>query len=142
MGKCGRGKVEGQRLGRLPFGGETDNEYVLRGMMWVDNYWLFCDNKERLVCIVKDIVEELVDLEPIPESLWWTSTYKDEDTATLRVGSRGKTWIVIGRGFKAQNGQCAKVWAAGGGTGISIVQRVYLCWQNAGESSVTSTVRL
>ena len=33
---------------RLPFGGEKNDEYVLRCMMWADNYWLFCDTKERL----------------------------------------------------------------------------------------------
>ena len=30
----------------LPFGGRHDNEYVLRGMMLADSYWLFCDNRE------------------------------------------------------------------------------------------------
>ena len=61
--------------------------------MWADNYWLFCDNKERLVCRVNDIMEELLDLdmEPKPESLWWTSINKDEDMTTLKVGNRGKT---------------------------------------------------
>ena len=63
---------------RLPFGGQHDNEYVLPGMMWAGNYWLFFDNKERLICMVNDIIEELrdLDMEPKPESLWWTSTYK------------------------------------------------------------------
>ena len=28
------------------FGGESDNEYVLRSMMWADNYWLFCHCRE------------------------------------------------------------------------------------------------
>ena len=60
----------------LPFDGQHDNEYVLRGMMWADNYWLFCDNRERLVCMVNDTIEELLDLdmEPKPESPWWTCT--------------------------------------------------------------------
>ena len=42
--------------------------------------------------MVNDIFEELLDLdmEPKPDSLWWTSTYKDE----LRVGSRGRTWAL------------------------------------------------
>ena len=63
-------------------------------MMWADNYWLFCENKERLVCLVSDVIEELLDLdtEPKPESLCWTSTHKQEDMATLKVGDRGKTW--------------------------------------------------
>ena len=34
--------------------------------------------KRSLVCMVVDIVEELLDLdmEPKRESLWWTNTYK------------------------------------------------------------------
>ena len=31
-------------------------------------------------------------MEHKPASLWWTSTCKDEEIATLKVGSRGKTW--------------------------------------------------
>ena len=78
----------------LPLRGQHDNEYVLRGMTWADNYWLFCINRERLTCMVNDIIEELLDLDmgPKPESLWWTNTHKCEDMTTLRVGSRGNTW--------------------------------------------------
>ena len=50
----------------LPVGGETDNEYVLRGMTWDVNYWLLCDNKERLVELLN------LDMEHKPE--WWTCT--------------------------------------------------------------------
>ena len=76
----------------LSFGGQLDNEYALRGMMWADNYWLFSDNREKLICTVNDIIEELLDLdmERNPESLWWTSTFKDEDMRTLRVGVRDR----------------------------------------------------
>ena len=35
----------------LPFGGQRDNEYKLRGLVWADNEWLFSDSKEKLVCI-------------------------------------------------------------------------------------------
>ena len=44
--------------------------------MWADNYWLFSDDKENLVCMVTDVIEELldVDIEPMPVSSWWTST--------------------------------------------------------------------
>ena len=47
-----------------------------------------------LVCMVNDIIEELLDLdmEVKLESLWWTNTCKDEDAATPRVGSRGISW--------------------------------------------------
>ena len=70
-----RGKVQSQGLGLL-FGGETNNEYVLRGMVWADNYWLFCGNKEGLVCMVNDIIDELLaqDMEPKPESPWLLRT--------------------------------------------------------------------
>ena len=66
----------------MSFGGHR-NEYVLRGMMWADNYWLFCDNTERVVCMANDIIQELLDLdmEPKPESL-----------ATLKVGKEGLMW--------------------------------------------------
>ena len=76
----------------LPFGGECDSEHVLRGTRWADSYWLFCDNRERLIRMVNDTMEELLDLDEAPkqESLWWTGTHKHEDMKTLRVGSRGK----------------------------------------------------
>ena len=53
--------------------------------MWADNYWLFSDNREELICMVNDIIEELLDLdmEPKPESLWWTCTHKHEDMRSL-----------------------------------------------------------
>ena len=31
----------------LPFGGQHDDEHLLRGMMWAGNYWLISDNRER-----------------------------------------------------------------------------------------------
>ena len=61
FGKLKRsGKANGWEL---PFGGQHDNEYVLRGMLWVDNYRLFCDSREKLICMVNDIIEELLDLD-------------------------------------------------------------------------------
>ena len=76
------------------FGGQYDNEYTLRGMMWADNNWLFSDHREKLICMVNDIIEELLDLdmEPKPESLWWRSTQKHEEMKILRVGSRSRVW--------------------------------------------------
>ena len=34
----------------------SDNEYVLRSMMWADNYWLFCHNRHISVHMVKNII--------------------------------------------------------------------------------------
>ena len=58
---------------------------VLR--MWADTYWLFKDSMERLVCMVNDIIAELLDLdmEPMQESLRWTSTHTSEDRVTVKV---------------------------------------------------------
>ena len=36
-------------------------------MMWAGNYWLLCDSKERLVCMVNDLIEELLDLDTEPK---------------------------------------------------------------------------
>ena len=41
--------------------------------------------------MVNDIIAELVDLdlEPEPESLWWTSTHQKN---TMKVENRAETW--------------------------------------------------
>ena len=41
------GKQRRNRL-EIAFGGEGDDEYLLWGMMWADNNWLFSDDKEKL----------------------------------------------------------------------------------------------
>ena len=66
------GKLENQRMEIYHRRGEKDNRYVLRSMMWVDNYWLFCDSKDKWVCMVNDIIEELLDLDMEPENRWST----------------------------------------------------------------------
>ena len=49
---------------------------------------------EKLICMANDIIEEVLDLdmEPKPESFWWTSTQKHEDMRTFSVGSKDKVW--------------------------------------------------
>ena len=88
-----RGKVEGQKVEtrvrrevRQPVCAEEQD---------VGGQLLAIQRQQRkLVCMVNDIIEELVDLdmEPKPELLWWTSTHEDEDSATLKVVSRSHTW--------------------------------------------------
>ena len=46
---------------RPAFGGNLDDEYLFRGMMWADSSWLFSVVKEKLVFMVNDTVEELLD---------------------------------------------------------------------------------
>ena len=69
--------------------------------------------------MVNDIIEELLDLdmELKPESLWWTSTHKDEDGTTLKVVNRATCgicpswkcttwWVIVSIGTgKARKGQ-------------------------------------
>ena len=66
------------KAGSYPSVGSTSMSAPCGGMMWADNYWMFSDNREKLTCMVNDIIEELLDLDlqPKPESLWWTSTHK------------------------------------------------------------------
>ena len=33
-----------------------------------------------------------LDMEPKPESLWFTSSYEEEDKPTLKMGGEGKEW--------------------------------------------------
>ena len=84
-----RGKVEDQ--GWEPaFGGKLDDECLFRGMRWADNYWQFSDDKEKVMCIVFCVVEELLelDMESKPES----STPTEEDVSTMKVESTEKIW--------------------------------------------------
>ena len=120
-------------------GGESDNEYVLRSMMWADNYWIFCHNREILIHAVNDIIEELLnlDMEPKPESLRWTCSYEEEDQLTLKVGGGGKDWDLPFRkvfevlGYRFQRDgkgkrYCAKGWVTGGATLIFIARKAFL----------------
>ena len=79
MGTCGSirfvecpGKVEGQSLGASIWRREWQRICAAEYDVGRLNYWLFCDNKEKLECMVNDIIEELLDLDmdPKPESLW------------------------------------------------------------------------
>ena len=54
---------------------------------------MFSDDKDRLTWMVNDIIEELMDVDTEPKlESWWTSTYKEENERTLKVGSRGNSW--------------------------------------------------
>ena len=73
---------------------------MLRGMMWADNCCLFCDNKERLVCMVNDVTQKLLDsdMHPKHESLWWTSSHKGEDMTTLKACHSRRcsmSWVIV-----------------------------------------------
>ena len=89
---------------------------------------------------VNDIIEELLnlDMEPKPESLWWTRSYLEEDKLRLQVGGGGKdgncrsgrssrcwgnVFSVMGKAHKGSERLCAKEWAAGGATLIFIVRQ-------------------
>ena len=79
------------------------------------------------------------------ESLRWTSTYNDEDMATLKVGDRGKTWDLPFREvFDILGNRFHCDWqgvqgAVGGGTSSYTGQREYPCLLNAGEFIASST---
>ena len=49
------------------FGGEGDDEYLFIGLMWADHCWLFSEDTEKLMWMVTDIIEELLDLDMEPK---------------------------------------------------------------------------
>ena len=61
-------------------------------MMWAENFQIFGDDRANLKSMVNDIIDEVMDVEvePEPESLWWTSTHKAEDGGTVEVGGTGR----------------------------------------------------
>ena len=85
--QCGKGW-------EIMFGGEGDDEYRFSGMKWADNCWTFSDDREKLKCVVNDILDELMilDMELKPDSLWWTSPHNAADGLTLEMGGGGESW--------------------------------------------------
>ena len=75
-----RKEVEGHGTGIL-FGGGGDDGHRLSDVRCSDNYWIFSDDREKLMWMVNDIIGEVMDLdmEPKAESLWWTSAHKAEE---------------------------------------------------------------
>ena len=48
-------------------------------MVWAGNYWLFCDNRQTDIYLYCECMNEGLldlDMEPMPESLWWTRTLR------------------------------------------------------------------
>ena len=70
----------------LPFGGQHDNDFVLRGMMWADNYWLLCDNREI------DMHGERHQSRNYWTWTWNPSRNRFEEKDTIQAGSRARTW--------------------------------------------------
>ena len=91
---CGKAEEKWRAKGWGHPSVDSDDGHVLRGMVRAGNYWLFSDNREKFICTVNDIIEELLDLdmEPKAESLQWIRTHKQEDMGTLCVGSSDRAW--------------------------------------------------
>ena len=98
--------------------------------------------------MVNDIIEELLglDMEPKPESLWWTNTHKNEDVATLKVGGPKKDWDLpfmevfgvlgcrferVGKGMQGTEKTLWKGFGRRGVTGTFIARNVCPRRQNA-----------
>ena len=133
--------------------GEGDDEHRLSGMISAGSYKIFSDDKEKLKCMVNDIIEELMDLdmEPKPESFWWTSTCKAEDEVTLKVWSMDKSWEtpfvdvfdllgyrfrMNGKVFMGPKGRCGKIHTSTGpgvrrwGPSVKVVSNVFIAGLN------------
>ena len=55
-------------MSRLRFRVAAENPFSLHvSIVWLDNNWMFSDDRENLKCMVNDIIEELVDLDMEPK---------------------------------------------------------------------------
>ena len=79
-------------------------------------------------------------MEAKSQSLWWTSSFEDEDCPTLKIGNRSQTWDLRflkvfdvlgyrfhrdGKRYSGDRKRCAKGWAVVGVMVTSTVQRAY-----------------
>ena len=76
-------------MGLLDFKGERAQK--LCSSMWADNFWLMSHSKRNLEQMLRDLIEEAekCDLAPKPASLWWTSTYEEEERSEVLVATNG-----------------------------------------------------
>ena len=83
------GSPRGSRRPRVGWVCSVEKEMMQ--IQWWADMRIFCDDQEKLTRMV-NFIDELMDLdmEPKPESMWWTSTYTAEDGLTLKAGSGGK----------------------------------------------------
>ena len=72
----------------IAFGGEEEDEYRSSSMMWqaIDGY----DAEDKRTWMVDGIIVVEPGHRAQAGSPWWTSTYKDGDERTLKVGCKGK----------------------------------------------------
>ena len=126
----------------LPFGGQQDNEYVLRGMMWANINWLFSNNREidvhgerhhRGVDGLGHVTQAgitVVDKHVQRRGKDHTSSWEvePEHGSSLFVKSL-KSWgtgiIGMGRGSMVPNAPCARAWEAGGVINSSTARRQF-----------------
>ena len=108
------------------------------GMMWTDNCWLCTDNREKLICVANNIIEELMDLdmEPKPNhcggqartkvrkrthSKWEADTESWISPSVRSLMYWDTVFIVMGKGSTAPSAPCARPCEAGGVTNTSTV---------------------
>ena len=67
---------------------EGGGEHQICSFMWADNFWIISHSEKHLEQMLKDLLEEAVevDLEPKPASLWWTSTFASEEMEDMSPG--------------------------------------------------------
>ena len=77
-------------------GGSRELTFSLHvSIAWLDNDLILSDDREKLKCMVNDIIEELMDLEmePKPGSLLYVQSRKWFDTSGVR--QRNKLGVAV-----------------------------------------------
>ena len=61
------------------------------GFVWADNFWSMSHSKRNAEQMLCDLIEEAEtwNVAPKPGSLWWTSTYEEEERSEVLVATTG-----------------------------------------------------
>ena len=84
------GKWKQENMGLLlDFKGEKAHQIC--SFVWADNFWIMSHFKQNLDRMLRDLVEEAEKwtLAPKPASLWWRSTYEEEERSEVLIAANG-----------------------------------------------------
>ena len=70
---------------------EGEKAHQICSFMCADNFWIMSHSKRNLEQLPRDLIEEVerCDLAPKLASLWWTTTYEDEERSEVLVATNG-----------------------------------------------------
>ena len=66
-----------------------EKAHQICSFMWADNFWIMSYSKRALEQMLRDLIEEAEtwNVAPKPASLWWTSSYEEEERSEVLVAT-------------------------------------------------------